>query len=58
MSRLVQFITTTFGSRDRRGRPEPGDTNAWPTDDLDPWTSYVRVLEEARSRRGRLFSRS
>lgn len=57
MSRLIQFITATFGIRERQAQTGPGETEAWPTSDLDPWTSYAKVLEEARCRRGRLFSR-
>jgi hypothetical protein len=57
MNRLIHFVSDTFGRRERRGRSGSGETNAWPTD-LDPWSSYVKVLEEARQRRGRLFSRS
>ena len=58
MSRLITFVSETFGRRDRRGQSGAGETTAWPTNDLNPWTSYVKVLEEARERRGRVFRRS
>ena len=57
MNRVIHFVGHTLSRRDRRGRPGTGGTNAGSTHDLDPLNSYARVLEEARERRGRLFSR-
>jgi hypothetical protein len=58
MNRLIQVVRETLSRGDRRGRSGPGEADIRPTDDLDPWNSYVKVLEEARARRGKLFPRS
>jgi len=55
MNRLLQFVSETFG---RIGRPRPDVMTAQPTNDTDPWGSYVSVLEEARRRRGGSSRRS
>ena len=49
MSRLFQFVSETFG---RLGRSRTDVMSAQPTSGTDPWGGYVRVLEEARRRRG------
>jgi hypothetical protein len=54
MSRLLHFVSETFGRRTRRGFSRPGVTSAWPTENHDPLLGYVKVLEDARrSRFGR-----
>jgi hypothetical protein len=55
MSRLFQFVSEIAGRR--RSRPRPETMSAAPMNDSDPLFSYLRVLEEARKRRGRLFTR-
>ena len=57
MSRLLQFVSENLTGR-RRSRPRPETMSAAPMNDSDPLFSYLRVLEEARKRRGRLSSRS
>ena len=57
MNRLIQVVRETLSRGYSRGRPGFGDADMRPTGDLDPWNSYVKVLEEARARRGRLFPR-
>jgi hypothetical protein len=57
MNRLIQVFRETLSRADRPSRLGSGDSDIRPTDDLDPWNSYVKVLEEARARRGRLFPR-
>jgi hypothetical protein len=57
MNGLIQVVRETLSRGDRRSRSGPGETNLRPIDDLDPWNSYVKVLEEARDRRGRLLPR-
>jgi hypothetical protein len=54
---LLQLISTSFTSRERRGWPQPEVTSSLPTNDLEPIALYARVLEEARERRGGLSSR-
>jgi hypothetical protein len=56
MSRLFQFLGESL-SRGRRKGPRPDVMHMWPADDRDPLHSYLRVLEEARDRRGGLSSR-
>ena len=56
MSRLFQFVSENLIGR-RRSQPRPDALSAAPMNDSDPLFSYVRVLEEARERRGRLSSR-
>lgn len=51
MVRLLQHVTETF-SRIGRGRSDL--LNTQPTSGSDFWRGYVRVLEEARTRRGHL----
>ena len=56
MSRLLQFVSENLTGR-RRSRPRPETMSAAPMNDPDPLIGYVRVLEEARKRRGRLSTR-
>jgi hypothetical protein len=51
MVRLLQHVTDTFS---RIGRGPSDLLSAQPTCGSDFWRGYVRVLEEARTRRGHL----
>ena len=57
MYRLFAFISETISHRGARGAARPDVMNWWPVSDRDPWGSYVSVLQEARQRRGELFTR-
>ena len=57
MNRLIQVVRETLSRGDHHSRSGPGEADIRPTDYLDPWNSYVNVLEQARARRGRLFPR-
>ena len=57
MIRLFAFVSETLSRRALRGAARPDVMSAWSENDRDAWDSYVGVLEEARGRRGELFSR-